>query len=271
MEYKYRNFSIELTEGHALPFYQRQHRNYDRFLPHLAKYLEPGVTVIDVGANCGDSLAGMFDMNSKLNYVCIEPDDAFFASLEKNVSRIKTVFPNAVIHTVKTLAGKSVTNVSLEGIAGTKHAVIGGKDGSGIKARSVDDIIFSIPNSSVRLFKTDTDGFDYDVIESADKILELQHPMVFFECQYADSFQKAGFERMIAWLKTKNYSHWTLFDNFGGLVLRTVDINDVFQLLDYVWRQNQSLTTRTIYYFDILATSDKDEEFVSKLVADFVR
>lgn len=251
-----------------LPFYQRQHRNYDRFLPHLAKYLEPGLAVIDVGANCGDSLAGMFDVNPRLNYICIEPDDVFFDCLLKNVSRLKTVFPAASIHTVKTLAGKNVKNASLEGTAGTKHAVI---NGGGMSSQPIDDIVFKIPNAFVRLLKTDTDGFDYDVIESSEKVLELMKPLVFFECQHEKEFQKIEFVKMISWLESKGYNHWTLFDNFGGLVLRTGSTQEVFQLLDYVWRQNIGRTTRTLYYFDILASAEKDEAFVNKIVTDFVR
>ena len=65
-EYRFADFSIVLPADHALPIYQKAHRLYDRFLPHLSKYIESGSTVIDVGANCGDTVAAMFAARSKI-------------------------------------------------------------------------------------------------------------------------------------------------------------------------------------------------------------
>ena len=129
MEYHYDNFSILLPVEHMLPQYQQKHVKYDRFLPHLGSYIEDKATVIDVGANCGDTLAGMVEKNPNATYVCIEPDATFFNYLETNIIRMKQALKNISVHTVKTLVGRSVTNVSLEGTGGTKHAVIGENKG----------------------------------------------------------------------------------------------------------------------------------------------
>lgn len=59
IEYHYKEYSIKLPANHMLPVYQKYHPKYDRFLPHLVKYIEPSDTVIDVGANVGDTLAGI--------------------------------------------------------------------------------------------------------------------------------------------------------------------------------------------------------------------
>src|ERR1700723_972882 len=88
-EYRYRNFSIRLPADHLLPFYQSMYGTYDKFLPHLVRYLEPQATVIDVGANCGDTLAGMYDANDRLNYICVEPDEVFFRYLSENAARMR--------------------------------------------------------------------------------------------------------------------------------------------------------------------------------------
>src|SRR5574340_220037 len=69
IEYQYTTFTILLPADHLLPDYQQSHKLYDRFLPHLVNYIEPKATVIDVGANCGDTLAAMYESNKSLTYI----------------------------------------------------------------------------------------------------------------------------------------------------------------------------------------------------------
>jgi hypothetical protein len=80
---------IVLPHGHKLPIYQQQCPQYDRFLPHIAKYLPSNSFVVDVGANCADTLAGMINANPSLNFLCIEADDYFYQYLTSNVSEIQ--------------------------------------------------------------------------------------------------------------------------------------------------------------------------------------
>jgi FkbM family methyltransferase len=181
-EYQYTSFSIALPADHLLPSYQKQNNLYDRFLPHLSKYLEPKSTVIDVGANCGDTLAAMYDANKNLTYICIEPDGAFFGFLQKNVSRIKAIDRNASILTIRSLVGKNVTGVLLEGSGGTKKAIVGDSKNS-ISSQSLDHILSLSKATNISLIKSDVDGFDYDVIDSADSVdsvLSLGAPIIFY-------------------------------------------------------------------------------------------
>jgi FkbM family methyltransferase len=268
-EYKYTTFSIILPAYHLLPTYQKYSNLYDKFLPHLAKYLEPHSTVIDVGANCGDTLAAMYDANNRLTYICVEADEEFFDFLQTNVSRIKAIDANASIATIKALAGRNVTDVSLEGSGGTKKAIIGGSKTS-ILPQSLDDIVPVSEASTISLLKTDVEGFDYDVIESAGSIIARAKPLIFIECVFDHAFQKTGYERTIANLRAKGYGTWVLFDNFGAVVLRTNDMHQVVQLFDYVWRQNSKHSARTIYYFDVLTFMDKDDQLMDRVISDYI-
>src|ERR1700728_3258116 len=108
-EYRYRNVSIQLPADHLLPFYQSMHGTYDKFLPHLVRYLQPYATVIDVGANCGDTLASMYDANDRLNFICVEPDEVFFRYLSENALRMRISNPGASIRLYKALVGKGVS------------------------------------------------------------------------------------------------------------------------------------------------------------------
>jgi FkbM family methyltransferase len=262
-------FSITLPSDHSLLNYKIDHKLYDRFLPHLCRYLGPGSAVIDVGANCGDTLAAMYEVNPRLSYVCVEADDRFFNYLQKNTMTLKNLHEGAAIALIRAFIGKNITAAVLEGSGGTKKAVLGHTQGI-LSATSLDDVFLSTNVSNVRLLKTDVDGFDYDVIESSSVILAQYSPLVFFEYQIDQPFQKQGYERMISALCSNGYRNWILFDNFGNLMLRTTDIDQIQQLSDYVGRQNSLRSTRTIFYFDVLAVTDKDLPLIDGVLAEYV-
>lgn len=273
--YRYKDFSIQLPTDHMLPVYQKQHPKYDRFLPHLAKYLQPSATVIDVGANVGDTLAGMVEQNSTVSFVCIEPDDLFYQLLEKNIQHIKLSKTNLKVQTIKALVGNNISGVSLEGQGGTKHAVIN-KEGR-LKSQSLDKLLTEIVslvdgkyhNQNIRIIKTDVDGFDYDVLNSSKQIIKKYKPIIFFECQYNFSYQKEGYEKLFDTLELQGYSDWTIFDNFGEIIIRTSNVEVIKQLLNYVWNQNIGRATRTIYYYDVLAIQASDAPLINHVLADY--
>jgi len=273
-EYRYRNFSIRLPADHLLPFYQSMHGTYDKFLPHLVRYLQPEATVIDVGANCGDTLASMYDANDRLSYICVEPDEVFFGYLRENVRRMRSSNPGASIRLYQALVGKGLSKAALEGSGGTKHAVQ--VDGSLPAARAIDsvtldDLVLPMQPGRLELLKSDVDGFDFDVLDSAVRLIAEHRPIIFFECHFGDLHQKRGYQKTIAALQSSGYRAWTVFDNYGDVVLRTRDIEALFQLFDYVDRQNAGLTTRTIHYFDVLAGTDRHDSLLTTAVSDYLR
>jgi hypothetical protein len=123
--------------------------------------------------------------------------------------------------------------------------------------------------SRIRVIKTDVDGFDYDVIDSAMPLMVKDRPLIFFEYDCSTEMQRARIERVLSTLETHGYSDWTVFDNFGQLVLRTDELGVLRQLVDYAWQQRQGASTRTIYYFDVLAGHSGDKDFVSKVLAGY--
>ena len=208
----------------------------------------------------------MVEKNSLLNYVCIEPDGHFFEFLTQNIQAIKKA--NKVnITSIKSLVGKNISGVKLEGVGGTKHAIIDAN--WEIKSQQLDDLIINLESSHFRLLKSDVDGFDYDVIESSINSIKISKPIIFFECQYDFEYQKIGYEKIINKLESLNYCDWTVFDNFGEVVLRTSDSKILKNLINYVWNQNLDTAPRTIFYFDVLAIQKSDSELISKVIREY--
>jgi FkbM family methyltransferase len=256
-------FSIRLPHDHLLPVYQRKHPSYDRFLPFLAGKLAGGSTVIDVGANCGDTVAAMAAQNPQLHYLCIEPEARFLRYLQANIAAMQQVEPGLHIEAVAAMVGKAITQASLAGRNGSKHAVPGTGE---ITTTTLDEIVQAASRPPVRLLKSDVDGYDYDVIHSALALIRRDRPLVYYECQFSDEPQRNGFEGLMADLAEAGYTHWTVFDNFGEVMLAGTQPAQIRQLMNYAWRQNHKRATRTIYYYDILAAVASDAAIVDSVL-----
>lgn len=266
-KYKIGNTYLKLDVNHLLSVYQACHPYYDRFLPHLCNFLEKGSVVVDVGANVGDTLVGMWDQNPNLKFVCIEADIGFYNDLLSNIDRLVRADPQAKIYPVNKFVGSAVSNVSLIGSGGTKHAVEGG----GIVSESLDTILADLNlDSKVSLLKTDVDGFDYDVINSASKITD-NNIKIYFECQYETDTQLNGYKNLLRDLVKIGYTKFAIFDNFGQFIATFGETKEMFELLDYVMRQNKGRSTRTFYYFDILAYGANDENQIAEVINSYLQ
>lgn len=249
---------IRLPANHRLPEYQRAHPLYDRFLPRLAAALPAGAHVVDVGANVGDTLAAMHAANPALAFTCIEPDARFGACLDANIARLRARDPGLQVTVGRAMVGKAVASAALAGGGGTAHA----KPGQGMATTTLDALV----TAPVTLLKSDVDGFDWDVLDSAEALIARDEPLLFFECLLDSAVQKAGFEATIARLAGQGYADWSVFDNFGGFMGRAATPAPLFALLDYVWQQNQGTASRTIWYVDVLAATPRHRALIDRLL-----
>lgn len=253
--YACQGLQIHLPQEHKLPAYQRRHQKYNKFLPHLVKLISGDATIIDVGANCGYVLAAMAQQNPYARYICIEPDSLFNSYLRSNLDIIRSVHSDIRVAILDDLVGKNIKKVALKNSGGTSVAI---PDAGKMMTRTLDEIMQGFPGADVRLLKCDVDGFDYDVLDSAMQLIDDQHPPIYFECQHDHDYQKRGFETTMRWLADQGYVRWAAFDNFGELMIMTEDTEPVCSLMDYVMKQNEGRTTRTIYYLDIFCVCSKD-------------
>lgn len=266
--YRVGNSTILLPPDHLLSRHQTIYRQYDRFLPHLAKHLDEGSFVIDVGANVGDTVAAMAAANDALHYVCVEADEAFFGYLLRNTAILRQDNEQVSIDCHKCLIGLSVTGVTLQGIGGTKHAAIS-ESVDAVDSRPLDDLVREVGCEPLSLIKSDVDGYDYDVIDSAQNTISRSNCLLFFECQYDNEIQFEGYRNCFDRLEKLGYDRYAIFDNYGGLVAGAAQKSLVFDLMEYVRGQNDGSSYRTINYFDVLAYTAKHESFVSSVLRNY--
>ena len=274
-------FTIKLPPDHLLPELLRAYPRYDRFLPHIAKYLEAGDIVIDVGANCGDTLAAMSSANPALSFVCVEPDPAFFSFLDRNARRITAALPATSVRTVQSLVGTKPAASVLHGEGGTKTARTldpagGPATTGGVVHRSVrlDEIVGAqrdLLPKKIRLLKSDVDGYDYDVIASAGPLLDNERLIIFFECYAEDDEQRAGYLDLFDRLDARGYHHFSFFDNFGNFLQHATTMAAARGQLRDAWRGPAPGATRTTYYLDVLACRDADIALIERAVEEFPR
>jgi len=223
--------------------------------------------VIDVGANVGDTLVGMLGNNEKLEYLCIEASSDFFSDLKKNYESLMAQNSELNIAILNEFVGKDITDVGLDGQGGTKHAVIGNGN---IKSKAMTSILseLGLEHSRLSLFKTDCDGFDWDVIRSSYEALK-HNPYVYFECYYDNLDQLESYRELFSEMVAIGYSKFAFFDNFGQFIVSTDNLTKVDELLDYVKRQNFHTSSRTFFYYDVLAYPDDKSGEVELIISEY--
>ena len=202
--------------SHHLIFHLKHFPNYASNLGRLAQIVakdQPGFSLIDIGANIGDS-AAFVRREGPWPVLCVEGDELFFSLLEKNTRGMPDV------ERARAFVGEPDDQKSWESNRerGTA-ALTSSKDGKGIKLQPLDALLKNHPRfSRARFLKIDTDGFDGQVLRGAKSLLMREHPVLFFEYD-VDCLERNGdsAEAVRNFLKDLDYSGVLLYDNFGEL------------------------------------------------------
>lgn len=250
---------LRLRLSHDLPVHRAEHPGYSDNLRRVATRVNekhPDTTAVDVGANIGDSVLFLRSAGYE-QIIAIEPAPEFLPLLRRNVGALSGVVVEEVMlaGSARALHGSIVTR------RGTGHWVDGGEV---VRTATLDDLMTRHRDlGPVSLVKTDTDGFDLDILHGAETTL-AGCPTLFFEYdprRWALA-PSSGLD-FIAWLESLGYGSLLFYDGVGTLVT-TTDIGDTrrHQELDAYART----TSVPYFYFDIAAFSRDDAD-----VADAVR
>lgn len=248
--YKIGHDILDLPPDHTLPIYQGKHKLFDRFLPVLASFVRKNEAIIDIGANVGDT-AIMMSQTSEAKIICVEPSDKFFPYLERNISKLGNERKRQFV-LKKALIGSPQFAGYLKHYGGTAKVVVDDEGKKDAKTE-LDDLLVG---EQIGLIKVDTDGFDFDVLNSGLKVLEKERPMLFWENQIENSDQEKGYSTLYKNLANLGYDRLYIFDNFGNLILEHADYQVLEDVNNYTSSMNEYGCTRTFYFTDVLAVAD---------------
>lgn len=228
-------YELVLPPEHLLSLYNNNniatYRNYDNFLPNFIRD-KKNYTIIDIGANVGDTLVRMLSANKNHKYYCIEADDFFFKYLKKNTEKIIRNDPQIQISIIKELVGNKLSGY-FQTRRGTTGSIIDKpiKDNQKINSKKLDDIIYEYKIDNISLIKVDTDGFDVSVLSSGYKSIKNFRPFLFFEYMRKDSHHLNEYLKFISQLQQLEYDEFIILDRHGKLISNTKDIDNISKIL----------------------------------------
>lgn len=213
----------------------------------------PGMTVIDVGANVGDTIA-VLKSAVEVPVIGVEGDDTSFQFLEKNVIQFSNVF------IVKTFLGEKTqeTKVSMDK-SGWNNTIIPDAGGTQqITLKTLDEVISSgsFGKADIKLLKVDVEGFDTIVLRGAAAIIHQHKPVLFFEYNRENmiAINEHGLSTILSF-REEGYRKIAFFDHKGTLVAATDLQNEevIKYLHEYISSKHNLLG-----YYDICIFHEAD-------------
>ena len=207
--------TLRIPLSHQLPFYRREFPTYSANLERLATALRlhfQQLTMVDVGANVGDSLA-LAGTRPGDAFLLVEGDPAYFKLLQENTRNLK----DAVCVPAMLSDKAGAVAVRLVSSEGTGKVVPDDRAGVPKSLRTLDSIIEENPRfQKSHLLKVDVDGYDFRVLRGAEGWVRSAQPVLFFEqdptlLEGADEDPDAVWE----WLGKLGYERVFLYDNVG--------------------------------------------------------
>ncbi|MDO7867858.1 FkbM family methyltransferase [Nocardioides jiangxiensis] len=244
-----------LPWSHRLPDYTGEGSVYGQNLVELAKELGAGstpLTVLDVGANVGDSTLQILDaVDGKV--LCVEGDSAYLEFLHINTDRDQRV---TVVEALLSTDGTSTPVQAVRSGGTTRFEVVD----------SADAIVFVTAEqlreryadfATLRLAKSDTDGYDVALIPMIAEAWKDQPPVLFFEYDHALS-RLAGNEPLEVWgkLGALGYRDVAVWDN-AGLPLGRTTVDQIGALASVL---DHKVGLRAQHYWDVAVVHPSDAE-----------
>lgn len=256
--------SLRIPTEHPLPLILRQHPQYNRPLALAVKALaasspdNPTLAVIDVGANIGETIAVIEQLNPGLcSYLCVEADQDIAEICRFNHEG------NNRVQTEQCFIGEdegSLVRLEDDGRANPSTKLVTETDTEEASRYSrlvrLDTLArpFAEAHGGLNLIKVDTEGYDFSVLRSGSELLSRYKPALFFEWYPAllmDLNEEVwdGFD----FLERSGYDHFVFFSSQGDYYCK-LSKPDHFLLRSLAGTANQN---KTLLYFDVFASADE--------------
>ncbi len=204
-----------------LDYHCNQARWHDKEMHVFRSLIAPGQTVIDVGANLGfmtTIFASLVGASGRV--LSFEPSPAVFEKLEK------TVAANGLSQVIAKRLGCGATpgtqRLQQVNRSSGNASIIGGADGASVEIRVVPlDDVPEVWMAEVSLLKIDTEGYEPQVLQGAQRLISENKPIIYLEMggdylastlQSIEFLSEAGYEtahvRSIDWNRVGNGSDY---------------------------------------------------------------
>ena len=219
----------------------------------------PDLSVIDIGANVGDTIA-IIKSAIDLPVIGIEGDDIAFSFLEKNTAQFQN------ISLLKEFLGekRETMHVALEKSGWNTTIVPSEKSEQVVTLKTLDDVLHEqqLFSRNLKLLKIDTEGFDTIIIRGAKELLEMHKPVIYFEYNKSnmEAIHEDGLSTLFS-LEKYGYTSVIFFDNKGRYIL-TASINQ-HELISQLHHYSDEYKSG-IAYFDICLFHETDSDISSK-------
>lgn len=222
VRYQMRGLELLLPLSHDLPANLKTHPHYSSNVARIARHVKgkyPDLTLVDVGANVGDTAAFIRNVID-IPILCIEGDDRFFELLRLNASQfgphvdLEHIFVGAA-------AGDFKGNVVSE--RGTAYWEEDESSSRIVQFMKLREILEAHPLfSRAKMIKVDTDGLDCRILRSDLELLERLKAVLFFEYDpyLFGRFHDDGFQVFQA-LCNIGYDRLMVYENNGEYLLTT--------------------------------------------------
>jgi FkbM family methyltransferase len=269
-------YVLEYTKGHSIKDHLKRFRLYDRFLPYLALHSNKGV--IDIGANVGDTLV-LIKSKIDSKVICVEPDLDFYEKISTNI-RINE-FKNVLRYNYAISSLNKNISVQKNNAKTTAH-IVDSEESNSVQTKRFSEIFIdlNVDASEYNIIKIDTDGFDWDILDSIHQHLTETNDgfdFIFYEHQITlnnlgihdpDMHARSGqFMDSLKKLRNIGYTHYFIFDNFGAFILQTQDLSCIESLSDYGLRAKSN--RRTFDFVDVLVCKGEKIETVHRAIDEY--
>ena len=178
---------------------------------------------------------------------------------------LKEQLPNLSIQFTQSSIGKLQYYSGLKGHKGTKSALEVRK----IRSVSSDQLLErSNHKKRVKLIKRDVNGFDFDVINSTENIINKNKLMILFEALCGDLKSVGDYVHMLGVPQSKGYKLIWLFGYFGKFFCCTSDLDQVSEMLSYTTSIDAKHKSGIIY-FDLFMPSKSFEYERHSIISEY--
>lgn len=255
------DYTLWANAEHPIQDYLKNYKFYSRNLPRVAKYIEakyPEYSIIDIGANVGDTLALL--RTAKVNQLVylIEGEPSYFKLMQTNLPQFDKALPYL------TFLGEEST-VQTGAIASAEGTARLDNDATtAIHIQKLDDLAKNENFENVKLLKIDTDGFDFKILRGSMQLLKQFKPILFFEYDavYLEEQNEHGTQTLNA-LQQSGYHKIIYYDNYGKMLLSaTLDNQPLMEQLYIYMRKREG----AFPYYDVCVFHQDDDALADEII-----